>query len=168
MHAWNCRWWAILVVLAAALAAGCDAADRNQAREQAKDQAHDLAARTREAASDVKDHVESGVRDLKTDARQAGDELKDSKLGEAMRETVKDSAGSARQALDDTAVTARVKAALLADRNVMSSHISVETFQGHVKLSGQLPDRAQVQRAEEIARRTEGVKAVENHLTASG
>ena len=38
--------------------------------------------------------------------------------------------------IDDTVVTTKVKSALLADKNIKSREISVETFKGRVQLSG--------------------------------
>ena len=71
-----------------------------------------------------------------------------------------------KQALADTVVTTKVKAALLAASDVNSTSISVETRDGRVTLTGKLPDAAQIQRAITVARGVEGVKDVDSQLAA--
>ncbi len=67
-------------------------------------------------------------------------------------------------ALDDAAVTAKVKAALLATDGIPSTDISVETEQGRVILTGRVPDQMQAERAEDVAEGVEGVLSVENRI----
>ncbi len=69
------------------------------------------------------------------------------------------------QKVDDSAITAKVKAALLADPDVSGLAISVETLRGDVQLSGFVKSAAQVTRAVDIARRVEGVKQVINKMS---
>ena len=69
------------------------------------------------------------------------------------------------QALDDTAITAKVKAALLNEPEVKSGDISVETVTGTVTLSGSVSSDAQSQRVVAIVRSVEGVKDVQNRLS---
>ncbi len=68
------------------------------------------------------------------------------------------------QRVDDAAISAKVKAALLAAENVNGSDISVETTAGRVTLSGMLPDQGQIDRAVATARNIEGVVDVDNRL----
>lgn len=65
----------------------------------------------------------------------------------------------------DTATTSEIKAKLLADSSVPSSHIKVETNDGVVQLSGTVETKAQSDRAESIAKAIEGVKSVKNDLS---
>ncbi len=67
-------------------------------------------------------------------------------------------------AVSDTAVTAKVKAALAAADGVSGTKISVETQAGRVTLKGRLPDQAMIDRAVATAQSVEGVKRVENQL----
>jgi hyperosmotically inducible periplasmic protein len=67
--------------------------------------------------------------------------------------------------VQDTAVTTRVKAALLADEQVKGSDITVETSKGAVTLSGQAQSPAQKQRAEQLAMNVDGVLRVNNNIT---
>lgn len=72
---------------------------------------------------------------------------------------------TAGQTLDDAGITAKVKAALLAEKGVDGMRINVDTSQGNVTLTGKVPDQAQVERATQVARGIEGVKDVDNKLT---
>jgi len=80
------------------------------------------------------------------------------------KETAKEGAREAGALLADGAITAKVKAALIADPAVDAMRIDVDTQAAVVTLSGQLPDTAQSERAAQIARGVEGVKSVENRL----
>ena len=64
--------------------------------------------------------------------------------------------------IDDTVVTTKVKSALLADKTIKSTEISVETFKGRVQLSGFVTSSADANRAVQVTRGVAGVKSVEN------
>jgi hyperosmotically inducible protein len=66
--------------------------------------------------------------------------------------------------MDDTAVTGRVKTALLADPDIKSLDISVLTSQGTVQLTGFVKNQAQIDKAAAIAGAAEGAKTVKNEL----
>lgn len=66
--------------------------------------------------------------------------------------------------LDDTAITARVKTALLADKQVSGMAINVETFKGTVQLSGFANSTQEKEKATEVARSVSGVKSVKNDI----
>jgi len=67
--------------------------------------------------------------------------------------------------IDDGIVTAKVKSALLADPDIRSFEIKVETRNGEVMLSGFVGNQAQVDRAILVARGVEGVKVVTDNVT---
>jgi hyperosmotically inducible periplasmic protein len=69
--------------------------------------------------------------------------------------------------VEDTTVTAKVKAALLATDGIQATDISVETRQGVVILTGKVADASQARRAVEIAQSIEGVRTVDNRLSVS-
>jgi len=75
--------------------------------------------------------------------------------------TTRDSTG---QYIDDSAVTTKVKSALLNDSSLRSAEISVETFKGRVQLSGFVRSRANIEQALADARDVSGVTAVENDM----
>ena len=66
--------------------------------------------------------------------------------------------------VDDSVITARVKAALLKDPNVSGLAVSVETHKGTVVLSGFVDSDSQLRRAQEIAAGVPGVVNVRNGL----
>jgi hyperosmotically inducible protein len=67
--------------------------------------------------------------------------------------------------VDDTTITAKVKAALLADDAVKSLQISVTTTQGVVQLSGGVDNADQKSAAAKDAAAVAGVKDVANNIT---
>lgn len=67
--------------------------------------------------------------------------------------------------IDDSAITTKVKTALVNDNGVHSTtDIRVETFKGRVQLAGFVKSAAERQRAEGIARSVAGVKSVSNNI----
>lgn len=72
----------------------------------------------------------------------------------------------AREFARDAMITARVKTALLADKEVEGLQLNVDTKSGVVTLSGEVKVTAQAGRAGKIASEIEGVAAVNNGLVA--
>ena len=70
----------------------------------------------------------------------------------------------AKQAAHDSAITSKVKANYLLEKNFRSFKVSVETKDGIVILSGFVDDAATKNRAERIAAGVKGVKSVKNGL----
>lgn len=70
--------------------------------------------------------------------------------------------------LDDSSVTAKVKAELLKDEGMKSLAIKVQTHHGQVILSGFVDSEAQARRAVEIATGVRGVLSVKNSLVVKG
>ena len=66
--------------------------------------------------------------------------------------------------VDDTAITAAVKAKFVEDPTVAASSISVETLNGTVQLSGFAKSSAERNQAENIARSVKNVKNVRNNI----
>jgi hyperosmotically inducible periplasmic protein len=66
--------------------------------------------------------------------------------------------------VDDSAITTKAKADLLAAKNVKSTHIHVKTRQGVVWLSGSVPSADDKSAAEEVVQGVKGVSSVKNHL----
>lgn len=75
---------------------------------------------------------------------------------------------SAGQAVDDAAITAKVKTALLADPEIAGLKINVDTEKGKVTLKGEVKTLALWRKAESLARGVEGVQAVNNQLVITG
>ena len=66
--------------------------------------------------------------------------------------------------IDDSAITTKVKAAILNEPTLKVFQINVETFKGEVQLSGFVDSAQSVRRAGEVARSVHGVKSVKNDL----
>lgn len=66
--------------------------------------------------------------------------------------------------LSDSALTAKVKTALIAETKLESMKIDVESTAGVVTLSGEVPDKASIQLAVHVVEKVEGVKSVHNKL----
>jgi osmotically-inducible protein OsmY len=71
---------------------------------------------------------------------------------------------SAGRNVDDAALTASVNAALVADKPSNFTRIDVDTTNGVVALNGTVETAEQRARAEQLARRVDGVKRVQNNL----
>ena len=66
--------------------------------------------------------------------------------------------------IDDTAITTKVKAAFLKDKEVKATEVKVETFKGTVQLSGFATSSAAIERAAQLAGQVPGVKMVRNDI----
>ena len=96
---------------------------------------------------------------------KAGDAAK--KTGDAMDKAGTAVATAGEKAYDataDAAVTAAVKTKFLADTTIAGLKIDVDTKDNVVTLSGTVASAAEKRRAVEVARDTEGVKKVVDHL----
>ncbi|NJO12476.1 MAG: BON domain-containing protein, partial [Gammaproteobacteria bacterium] len=71
---------------------------------------------------------------------------------------------TAGETIDDSVVTARVKAALTGDEVTKARDIKVETYRGVVQLSGFADTHAEKSRATEVARDVDGVQEVRNDI----
>jgi hyperosmotically inducible periplasmic protein len=66
--------------------------------------------------------------------------------------------------VDDTAITAKVKAALIKDDTVKARDVKVETYKATVQLSGFVDSEAQKSLAATIASGVPGVQSVKNDI----
>ena len=73
-------------------------------------------------------------------------------------------ADNEERARRDDALTARVRAALAAERGISSNAISVDTYEGRVLLSGFVPAADMASRAGRISAGVGGVRSVHNDL----
>jgi hyperosmotically inducible protein len=71
---------------------------------------------------------------------------------------------STGQVIDDNAIAAKVKTALVADPDVKGMQVDVDVHQGVVQLNGVVNNATNVQKAVRIARNVEGVREVRNNL----
>lgn len=82
------------------------------------------------------------------------------KAGEKMSQQ----GAKAGRVIDDSEITAKVKAAIFAEPGLKTLQISVDTKKGVVTLSGSVTSRANSVTAASLARSVDGVSDVENHL----
>lgn len=71
---------------------------------------------------------------------------------------------SATQYISSSALTAKVKAALVNTSGIDSTDINVKTVNDVVQLNGYVDNQAQVQLAGKVASEVAGVKGVQNNL----
>jgi osmotically-inducible protein OsmY len=91
--------------------------------------------------------------------------------GEKTRDTAATAASKADKATEktqvaaaDTAITTKVKANLLKEPDLKSMGIHVETEKGVVMLSGFVDSKAEADKAERVAKATEGVATVKSAI----
>ena len=100
----------------------------------------------------------------------AADTNKDALLNKDEYSTYKSADQKQKMAvvIDDSVITAKIKADLLAEKDLKSLQISVETRKGQVILSGFVDNQTTKDKAEVIVAKVEGVKSVKNSLVVKG
>ncbi len=133
----------VLVCLSAAVGlAGCDQQkDTTDRAEEKVDRAADMAEQKIDQAKD-----------------QAQKEI------DAAKEATTDQAQPVGDAVDDAAITAKVKSAILTDPLLKGSSIEVTTVNGIVTLQGTVNEEPDIARAIDVANTQRGVKSVQNNL----
>ncbi|MGH8714570.1 MAG: BON domain-containing protein [Casimicrobiaceae bacterium] len=81
-----------------------------------------------------------------------------------MADATSNASSKVAMAADDTAITAKVKAALIAEPNLKSTAIDVDTKDATVTLSGTVASADLRDKAKQIASSTRGVKNVVDNL----
>lgn len=66
--------------------------------------------------------------------------------------------------IDDSLITGKVKAALVADPDLKATEINVETYKGTVQLSGFVAKPEDIPKAVQLTRDIQGVKSVKNDI----
>ena len=113
-------------------------------------------------AAETEGPAEKAGQQIDLKAEQAGQKMGD------IKESASDKASSAGEYMDDSAITAKIKLAILRDPALKVFQISVTTTEGVVKLTGAVDSQQSIDRATEVARGTANVKSVENNLTIKG
>jgi hyperosmotically inducible protein len=83
---------------------------------------------------------------------------------EATKESMDKKADRAGNYMEDAAITAKIKAEILAESALKVFQIDVTTTNGVVTLSGTVDSQLSRERASEVARNNQGVTSVENNL----
>ncbi len=106
--------------------------------------------------------AESAGKQIDQTANDAGKKIGETvdKVGEKMS----DQSAKAAVVIDDSEITAKIKAAILAEEGLKTLQISVETMKGVVTLSGSVDSMAKSETAKSLAGAVSGVKEVKNNL----
>jgi osmotically-inducible protein OsmY len=139
---------------------GCSKTDDNgqtvgqqvdKAIEKGNEQAAKAGREIDQAASKAGEKIDQGADKAQSAARDAA-------------AVAKEKAGEVLTVVDDSAITASVKADLLKDPKLSSQKVDVRTQEGQVTLTGSVSDAAAKQRASEVAAAVSGVQKVNNEL----
>jgi osmotically-inducible protein OsmY len=118
--------------------------------EKTKEVAHEVAEKTKQAAAALVRKTENAL------DRNGGADKADDKADNAL--------GKANNAAADTAITAKVKAGLVKERDLESLGIHVETEKGVVMLSGFVNSKAEADKAVQVAKGVDGVANVRSAI----
>jgi len=116
------------------------------------------------SACDKPGPAEKAGKQIDQTASEAG-----KKIGETVDKAEKiasEQSAKTVQAVDDTEITTKVKAAIFAEPGLKTLQISVDTVKGVVTLSGTVDSQASSERARAVAGAVAGVREVINKLVA--
>ena len=114
-------------------------------------------------ACDAPDPAETAGKNIDQTMDKADHEI--SGAADKVGETMSEQSNKAGIAIDDTQITARVKAAIFAQPGLDTLQISVDTVKGVVTLSGSVDSMAHSDTAKTLAKEVSGVSKVNNELT---
>jgi hyperosmotically inducible protein len=114
----------------------------------------------------IDDPIQNKASDAAKDAKDAAENAgqKAGEKAESAKHKTESAADKAGTAMSDAAITAAVKTKFLADTKISGLSIDVDTKNGVVTLTGTLPSSAERTHAITVAKGTDGVKSVVNHL----
>jgi len=114
------------------------------------------------ACSKTPGPAESAGKQIDQTTNDAGKKISETvdKVGEKMS----DQSAKAGIAIDDSEITAKVKASILAEEGLKTLQISVATVKGVVTLSGSVDSMAKSETAKSLAGAVAGVTAVKNNI----
>ena len=156
--------WTVMVLMVAGMLAGCGSDDRaeaerraDEARKQAEDAASSAAAGAREAATRAGEAAQGAVEATREAIQKASDSdaaRKAAEMGAAATGVAADLTRAAATAAAGGALTAAIKTALMADREIDATGIDVDTDEARrvVTLGGRVPTAAQRTAALALAR----------------
>lgn len=125
------------------------------AMAEAKNQVNQAKESVKDATADARDAVRDAASSAETQAKDAG----------VIAEKKLDGAG---QAVDDSAITAGVKAKLVTADELKAMDIQVTTEDGRVTLEGKAPTAQAREHATQLAFAVNGVRMVNNKLQVGG
>lgn len=114
-----------------------------------------------DAQETMDEEAEKAQQQIDQSAEQADEKLNEN------RDAISNKAETAEKYIDDSLITAKVKAAILNDALLKASQIEVSTDNGVVKLSGTVDSEQSIGRAMEIASGQKDVKSVQADLSVN-
>ena len=114
------------------------------------------------AACDKPGPAETAGKNIDQAADKVGEKM--GKAADKVGDQLGAQSAKAGVAIEDTEITARVKAAIFAEPGLQTLQISVDTIKGVVTLSGSVNSQTISNRAKALASAVAGVKDVENRL----
>ena len=109
--------------------------------------------------------AETAGKKLDQTAESAGKKIGDT--ADRVGDKVSEQSAKSGVAMDDTEITAKVKAAIFAESGLKTLQISVDTVKGVVTLTGSVDSMANSDRAKALAGAVAGVKDVDNRLVTA-
>ena len=109
--------------------------------------------------------AESAGKKIDQTAESAGKKIGDT--ADKVGDKVSEQSTRSGVAMDDTEITAKVKASIFAESGLKTLQISVDTVKGVVTLTGSVDSVANSDRAKALAGAVAGVKEVDNRLVAA-
>lgn len=137
-----------LAVMGASLA-GCNKDDSDKTLGQRMDESVQA---SKEKMAEAQNKADAAGDKMKQEASQASDKMKEK-------------ADAAGKVLDDTAITASVRAKIVSEPDLSNMDVKVDTKEGIVTLDGKAKTADAKDRATLVARSVEGVKDVNNNLS---
>ena len=164
---------ALLLALAGGLLTACDNDGRDVVDADRDAQGPDIhidGDEVEENLDKAGEQVERGLDQAGEQLERAGDQVAAGaeQVGEALERGAEQVEAEVGPVLDDAAITARVKARLIADPEVKGFQIDVDTVDGRVALNGKVASAEQRSEAEDLARGTQGVRQVVNLIQIAG
>lgn len=143
--------------------------DAREAGEEARRETREARDGAREETREAREEANETAREARKDAREARDEANETSREareegrEAGRET-REAVGTAGTVVNDGWITTKLKTSFVDETVLEDSDIDVDTDNGIVTLKGHVASAAAKDRAETIAKNTDGVKQVKNEL----
>ena len=117
------------------------------------------------AACDKPGPAENAGKKIDQTVDKAGEKIGDA--ADTVGEKMSAQSAKAGVAIEDTEITAKVKAAIFAEPGLKTLQISVDTVKGVVTLTGSVNSQANRDRAKALASAVADVKRVENRLVVN-
>jgi len=137
----------------------------DQNAEQAKENIDQGVETSKKALEKSEEKIDSNAQLAKEKVEQINENV-EKKLDE-IKDVTPSKSETTGEYIDDSIITAKVKAAIMGSSWLSESHIEVTTDKGIVKLSGTVDTEQSIAKAIEVASGQEHVKAVQSDLVVT-